>query len=124
MQNQNWNAQNIQNNQNVQNMENTQPWQQQKPIQQAMNQPLSEQETSFDLLYQEKELMNCLTACMEEVSHKALRQVMQDAFREIEQDQLSTFAVMQQQGWYQVKPAQAQDVQTAKQKFQQMRTTL
>lgn len=116
---QNWN-----NNTNQQNMTASQPWQQQKPIQQSLDQPLSEQEMAFDLLYQEKELMNCTTAGLEEISHKALRQVMQDAFKEIEQDQLSVFAIMQQQGWYEVKPAAQQDVQTAKQKYQQMRGTL
>ena len=31
---------------------------------------------------------------------------------------------MQRQGWYQTKPAQPQDVQTAKQKYQQMRGTI
>ena len=34
------------------------------------------------------------------------------------------YGKMQQKGWYPTKPAQEQDVQTAKQKYQQMRASL
>ena len=59
-----------------------------------------------------------------EASHQGMRQVMNDTFMQIGQDQLQIFQLMQQNGWYQTKPAQPQDVQTAKQKYQQMRNTL
>lgn len=111
-------------NQPVNNMTASQPWQQQKPTFAAQNQPLSEKEISFDLLYNQRDLMNCVTKGMEEASTQALRQVMQDTYRQLEQDQLSIFSVMQQQGFYQTKPADAQDLATAKQKFQQMRASL
>ena len=86
--------------------------------------PLTDQERAFDLLYQEKALMANLASEVQEVSPVGMRQVMQDCFSQMSQDQLQIFNLMQQQGWYPTKPAQPQDVQTAKQKYQQMRQTL
>ncbi len=95
---------------------------------QSMNQnqpqPLSDQELAFDLLYQEKALLTNLASEVLEASHPGMRQVMNDCYAQIGQDQLALFNQMQRQGWYPTKPAQAQDVQTAKQKYQQMRATL
>lgn len=53
-----------------------------------------------------------------------MRQVLNDAYLQMGQDQLQIFNLMQQNGWYQTKPAQQPDVQQAKQKYQQMRGTL
>ncbi len=53
-----------------------------------------------------------------------MRQVLNDCYMQIGQDQLEIFSQMEKQGWYPVKPAQAQDVQAAKQKYQQMRSAL
>lgn len=102
-------------------MQNTQSWQNTQPANQMH---LSDQEIAYDLLYQEKALMANICSEVVEASHNGLRNVMNDAFMQIGQDQLKIFEVMNAQGWYQVKPAQQQDVQTAKQKFQQMRNTL
>lgn len=102
-------------------MQNTQSWQNAQPANQVQ---LSDQELSYDLLYQEKALMNNISSEVVEVSHMGLRTVLNDSFMQIGQDQLKIFEAMNAQGWYQVKPAQAQDVQSAKQKFQQMRNTL
>ena len=88
------------------------------------NQPLSDQELAFDLLYQEKSLLANIASEVLEASQPGMRQVLNDCYMQIGQDQLEIFNQMQQQGWYPVKPAQPQDVQTAKQKYQQMRTTL
>lgn len=102
-------------------MQNNQVWQNAQPVQQTQ---LSDQELAFDLLYQEKALMNNISSEVVELSHMGLRTVLNDAFMQIGQDQLKLFEAMNAQGWYQTKPAQPQDVQTAKQKFQQMRNTL
>ena len=103
----------------------TQPWNQNQYQPQAnATQPLSDQELAFDLLYQEKALMANIASEVLEASHQGMRQVMNDTFVQIGQDQLQIFQLMQQNGWYQTKPAQPQDVQTAKQKYQQMRNTL
>ena len=88
------------------------------------SQPLSDQELAFDLLYQEKDLLTNMTNGVLEASHPGMRQVMNDCSMQMGQDQLAIFNQMQQQGWYQTKPAQPQDVQTARQKYQQMRATL
>jgi len=102
-------------------MQNSQVWQNQQAANQAH---LSDQELAYDLLYQEKALMNNISSEVVELSHMGLRTVLNDAFMQIGQDQLKIFECMNAQGWYQVKPAQPQDVQCAKQKFQQMRNTL
>ena len=92
--------------------------------QQSAQQPLNDQELAFDLLYQEKALLANIASDVLEVSHPGMRQVLNDCYMQIGQDQLNIFNVMEQKGWYPVKPAQPQDVQTAKQKYQQMRQTL
>ena len=102
-----------------------QPWNQnQNQNQQSAAQPLSDQELAFDLLYQEKALLVNIASEVLEAANPGLRQVLNDCYTRIGQDQLEVFKLMQQNGWYQVKPAQPQDLQTAKQKFQQMRNTL
>ena len=92
--------------------------------QQSAQQPLNDQELAFDLLYQEKALLSNIASEVLEASQPGMRQVLNDCYMQIGQDQLSIWNVMEQQGWYPVKPAQPQDVQTAKQKYQQMRQTL
>ena len=102
-------------------MQNTYQSQQGNAGQQGM---LTDQELAFDLLYQEKALLSNIASEVLEASQPGMRQVLNDCYMQIGQDQLAIFNQMQQQGWYPVKPAQAQDVQTAKQKYQQMRGTL
>ena len=101
-----------------------QTWNQNQNAQAGQSQPLSDQELAFDLLYQEKSLLANIASEVLEASQPGMRQVLNDCYMQIGQDQLAIFNEMQQQGWYPVKPAQAQDVQTAKQKYQQMRGTL
>ena len=102
-----------------------QPWNQsQNQFHPIPSQPLSEQEVAFDLLYQEKALLVNIASEVLEAANPGLRQVLNDVYQQIEKDQLEIFKLMQQRSWYQVKPAQTQDLQSAKQKFQQMRGTL
>ncbi len=101
-----------------------QPWNQNQPGQENAAPPLSDQELAFDLLYQEKALLTNLASEVLEASHPGMRQVMNDCYMQMGQDQLEIFNQMQRQGWYPTKPAQPQDVQTAKQKYQQMRSGL
>ena len=98
-----------------------QPWNQNQPGQGENVTPLSDEELAFDLLYQEKALLTNMASEVLEASHPGMRQVMNDCYMQMGQDQLAIFSQMQRQGWYQTKPAQPQDVQTAKQKYQQMR---
>ena len=102
-------------------MQNTYQSQQGNAGQQGM---LTDQELAFDLLYQEKALLSNIASEVLEASQPGMRQVLNDCYMQIGQDQLSIFNAMEQQGWYPVKPAQQQDIQTAKQKYQQMRGTI
>ena len=86
--------------------------------QNTQNPPLSDEELAFDLLYQEKALLTNIASEVLEASQPGMRQVLNDCYMQIGQDQLEIFNQMQRQGWYPVKPAQPQDVQTAKQKYQ------
>ena len=97
--------------------------------QQGMNQQpapmgLSDQELAYDLLYQEKALMANISSEVVEGSHAGLRNVLNDMFMQIGQDQLQVFQLMNEQGWYRTKPAPQPGLQTAKQKYQQMRQGL
>lgn len=102
-------------------MQNQQVWQNAQPSGQMH---LSDQELAYDLLYQEKALMSNISSQVVEASHTGLRTVLNDAFLQIGQDQLKIFEFMHAQGWYQAKPVQPQDLQCAKQKYQQMRNSL
>ena len=101
-----------------------QTWNQNQNTQAGQSQPLSDQELAFDLLYQEKSLLANIASEVLEASQPGMRQVLNDCYMQIGQDQWEIFSQMQRQGWYPVKPAQAQDVQTAKQKYQQIRGML
>ena len=101
-----------------------QTWNQNQNAQAGQSQPLSDQELAFDLLYQEKSLLANIASEVLEASQPGMRQVLNDCYMQIGQDQLEIFNQMQRQGWYPVKQAQPQDIQTAKQKYQQMRGTL
>ena len=100
-----------------------QTWNQNQNANASQNQPLSDQELAFDLLYQEKSLLANIASEVLEASQPGMRQVLNDCSMQICQDQLEIFKQMQQQGWYPVKPAQPQDVQAAKQKYQTMLNT-
>ena len=105
------------------NMQN-QPWNQNANQQQrGQTPPLGDQDLAFDLLYQEKALLSNIASEVMESSQPGMRQVLNDCYMQIGQDQLDIFNQMQQQGWYPVKPAQPQDVQAAKQKYQSMLNT-
>lgn len=87
-------------------------------------QALTDQERALDLLGHEKATLSTLTTMVAEAANPALRRVLNDAYLQVAQDQYALFQQMQQRGWYEVKPAQAQDIQTACQKFGQMKCQL
>ena len=97
---------------------------QQNTAAQGVNPALTDQELAFDLLCQGKALMANISSEAVEGSQSGLRNVLNDMFTQMGQDQLQIFQVMNTNGWYQLKPAQPQDIRTAKQKYQQMRQTM
>lgn len=86
--------------------------------------PLTDQERALDLLCHEKAVLSTLTTMVAEAANPALRRVLNDAYLQVGQDQYALFQQMQQNGWYEVKPAQQPDIQAACQKFQQMKCQL
>ena len=71
-----------------------------------------------DLLDTAKFITGAYGSYVCEGSNGALRQVLQANMDETANDQFQIFQQMQQRGWYATKAAQQQDVQQAKQKFQ------
>jgi len=85
---------------------------------------LSEQDLLNDLLLQEKQLIGAYSTFITEASCQNLRQVLTTNLTENCNDQYQIFAAMKQKGYYQTKDAPTTDVQSAKQKFQQIQNQL
>lgn len=85
---------------------------------------LSEQDLLNDLLLQEKQLIGAYSTFITEASCQNLRQVLTTNLTENCNDQYQVFAAMKQKGYYQAKDAPTMDVQSAKQKFQQIQNQL
>ncbi len=77
-----------------------------------------------DLLDTTKHIAGEYGSYIVEGSNQPLRQVLTTNMDETLSDQFQIFQQMQQRGWYQTKPAQQPDVQTAKQKFTQTKNQL
>ncbi len=90
----------------------------------GQNTPLTEEEMAYNLLYDQKALMDCTTKAIEESSTAELRKILLDCFQMLEKDQMSLFSIMQQQGYYKIKPVNQQDLTEAQQKFAQLSSTL
>lgn len=88
------------------------------------NSTLSDQDRMEDLLSQEKYLISAYSTFIPEASCPELRQVLSTNFNDCVQNQYSVFNKMQQLGWYPSKAAPQQEVDAARQKYQQMKTQL
>jgi len=84
------------------------------------NQQLTEQEILNDMLLQEKHMSSAYTTYVTEASCPNLRSLLTQNLTDIFNEQYQVFDTMRQKGMYQVKDAQTNEVQMAKQKFQQM----
>lgn len=81
---------------------------------------LSEQELLNDLIMQEKQITGAYATYIAEASCPNLRNILTQNMNEAFQGQYQVFDIMRKKGLYPTKDAQQQDVQQAKQKFQQM----
>jgi len=88
------------------------------------NANLSEQDLLNDLLNQEKQLMSSYTTFISEASCENLRGILTNQFNQTCKDQYEVFDKMRIKGYYQPKDAQSNEVQTTKQKFEQIRSSL
>lgn len=83
---------------------------------------MTEKELLTDLLNTEKQLVKEYATNITEASCANLRQVLVNNLWECSQDQYSVFDQMRQHNMYKVKDAPDNDVQTAKQSVQQLKT--
>jgi len=86
----------------------------------ANQQQLTEQEILNDMLLQEKHMSSAYTTYVTEASCPNLRNLLTQNLTDIFNEQYQVFDTMRQKGMYQVKDAQTNEVQQAKQQFQQM----
>lgn len=87
-------------------------------------QNFTDQDRMQDLLSQEKYLISAYSTFIPEASCPELRQVLTDNMNECLQNQYCVFDQMNQLGWYPTKNAPTQEIETARQKFQQMQTQM
>jgi spore coat protein CotF len=79
-----------------------------------MNNNLTEKDLMHDLLATEKQVISGYSVGITETSCPNLRNTLVDNFRSAQDTQYKVFDAMRQKGWYQIKDAQEQDVQKAK----------
>lgn len=89
-----------------------------------MNFQMSEQDMLNDLLTQEKQFISAYSTFIGEASCPNLRHLLMTNFDQVCEDQYQIFDIMRKKGYYQTKDAQDADVNTAKQKFSQMKSQL
>lgn len=90
----------------------------------AMNSTLGEKEILNDILNTEKEILKVYSTAVTESSCTNMRQLLLRNITQVSDDQYNVFNTMVNKGYYQKKDAQDQDVQQAKQKFQQLQSQL
>lgn len=88
------------------------------------NNIMGEKEILFDILNTEKEIVKAYSTAVTESSCANMRQVLMRNFTECADDQFNVYNAMKNKGYYQPKDAQDQEVQQAKQKFQQLQSQL
>lgn len=91
-------------------------------MQQAMN--LTEQEIMNDVLSSEKQIISAYGTFLAESTCENLRSEMAKIINDKQQIQFEVFDTMKQKGWYNVKNANLNDVQTASQKYQTMQQNM
>lgn len=89
-----------------------------------MNSIMGEKEILYDILNTEKEMLKTYSTAVTESSCANMRQLLLRNITQISDDQYNVFNTMVNKGYYQKKDAQDQEVQQAKQKFQQIQSQL
>ena len=85
---------------------------------------LTEQEIMNDALSSEKQIISAYGTFLAESTCENLRSEMAKIINDKQQIQFEIFDTMKQKGWYNVKNANLNDVQTATQKFQTMQQNM
>ena len=82
---------------------------------------LTDQDRLEDMLSQEKYLISSYSTFIPEATCPQLRQVLTANFSDCVQNQYTVFDQMNQMGMYPVKPAPMNEIDTARQKFAQLK---
>lgn len=90
----------------------------------AGNQTFTDQDRMGDLLAQEKYLIDAYSTFIPEATCPKLRGVLEVNFNECAQNAYVVFDKMSQLGWYPTKAAPQQEIDAARQKFQQMQSQM
>lgn len=77
-----------------------------------------------DLLITSKQRMSAYSTLISETTCADLRTMLQDLFVEAAEDQYAIFDFMHKQGWYPVKQAKQEDITQAKEKAEQLKTSI
>ena len=77
-----------------------------------------------DLLSGEKYLIDGYSTFLPETSDPELRRIFTDNMNECAQDQFTVFDAMSKKGWYQTKNAMADEVNTTRTKFADLRNKM
>ncbi len=77
-----------------------------------------------DLLISNKQRMSAYSYLISETTCPQLRTTLQDLFVEAAEDQFAIFEYMHQQGWYPTKQAKPEDITQAKEKAQQLKSSI
>ena len=85
---------------------------------------LTDQDRMQDMLGCEKHLLSVYSTFLPETTDAQLRKIFTDNMTECAQDQLCVFDAMGQQGWQQVKQAQANEVATLRGKFNDLKNKM
>jgi len=85
---------------------------------------LTEQEIMNDALSSEKQIISAYGTFLAESTCENLRQEMAKIINDKQQIQYEIFDTMKQKGWYNVKNANLNDVQTATQKYQNIQQNM
>lgn len=85
---------------------------------------LTEQEIMNDALSSEKQIIGAYGTFLAESTCENLRSEMAKIINDKQQIQFEIFDTMKQKGWYNVKNANLNDVQTAAQKYQTMQQNM
>jgi spore coat protein CotF len=81
------------------------------------NQVLTAQDILQDSLISEKHMTDTYNLYAGECVNQQLRSTMLNILNDVHTIQADIFSTMQQNGWYQVEPAEQQKIQKARQKF-------
>ena len=84
----------------------------------------TEKELFNDLLMSEKQVSSAYTVGITESSCSNLRSVLTKCEQNVLSNQEAIFNAMSQRGWYQIKKAASQDVESAKTKYNQLKSEL